>query len=335
MYRAAVVGCGRIGSRVSSDPRVKGVYSHAAAYVAHAKTQLVAVCDIDAGRARDCSQEWGLEGYFVDVQQMLDAVRPDIVSVCTPTATHEDVLYRAMSSPGVVGVLAEKPLTGRLDAAERLLRFSQDQGVVVAVNYSRRYAGNLEKAREIFASGGIGELQAVGGYYTQGLFHGGTHWLDLLRWFAGEVFEAQAMPLGDSRSDNGNVDFMLRLGGGIHALVHGCDETHYTLFEMDLVGTAGRMTIGDLGHRIDIYSVGENPDYSGYRSLLPVEVRREGLGDVTLRAVDDLVACLLDGTALRCSAKDGVAVLRIAEAIQQSAHSGRTVVVSEVDGTGS
>jgi hypothetical protein len=51
-YRAAVVGCGRIGSTLADDPLLAGdVMTHAEAYVVCPDTELVAVVDTDQRRA--------------------------------------------------------------------------------------------------------------------------------------------------------------------------------------------------------------------------------------------------------------------------------------------
>jgi len=48
--------------------------------------------------------------YRTDVAHLLAEQNPDIVSVCTPDATHADILYTVLKTTGVRAVLAEKPL---------------------------------------------------------------------------------------------------------------------------------------------------------------------------------------------------------------------------------
>ena len=70
-YRAAVIGCGKIGSEYADDPRIRDIYTHAGAYTACPDTELVAVCDIDPARAKRCADRWGVRSSFVDFRAML------------------------------------------------------------------------------------------------------------------------------------------------------------------------------------------------------------------------------------------------------------------------
>ena len=87
-YRAAVVGCGRIGVTMEEDPRRLLPATHAGAYSACPRTELVAVVDVDAERVAHATRLFsGVRG-FTSVEAMLDVVRPEIVSVATPAGQH-------------------------------------------------------------------------------------------------------------------------------------------------------------------------------------------------------------------------------------------------------
>src|ERR1700687_2986371 len=83
--------------------------AHAAGYRKVAdQARLVAVADIDLGRARAAAAEWGLEHAFADDRELLDLKEVDAVSVCT--------FNRAHCAPAVAAleagkhVLVEKPM---------------------------------------------------------------------------------------------------------------------------------------------------------------------------------------------------------------------------------
>src|SRR3954454_6696667 len=113
--RAAVIGCGRIGSELAETAHALGVQSHAGAFAASAHTELVAVCDADAARATRAGELWGVPA-FVDVGDLLRSARPEVVAVAPPAATHAAVAGAVLAASGVRGALVEKPLA--LDAAE-------------------------------------------------------------------------------------------------------------------------------------------------------------------------------------------------------------------------
>ena len=79
--RAALIGCGKMGSEYSSDIQQSGVYSHAHAYSAHPDTELVAVCDADLRRAKTFADQWNVSAHFDDYREMLAVAQPELVSI--------------------------------------------------------------------------------------------------------------------------------------------------------------------------------------------------------------------------------------------------------------
>jgi predicted dehydrogenase len=325
IYRAALVGCGKIGSELADDARVRGIYSHAGAYAACPEIKLAAVCDSDPVKLQRCSERWHVPACYCDPMKMLAEQRPDIVSICTPDATHADLTRAALETPGVRAVLAEKPLATELQAARELVHLAAKRKVVLAVNYSRRYAQSHQKLRELLRSGAIGEIQTVGGYYTKGTLHNGTHWFDLARYLVGEVTRAWGADVRQERGDDPTLDAFLGFASGASAHLQGCDDSSFGIFEMDLIGTRGRVRLVESGHVVETYRVEDSPYCTGYRTLACSQRVAGGLQDVLLHAVEDVVHCLEEGCQPRCAGADGVAALEIAFAVRESARSGQIV----------
>jgi predicted dehydrogenase len=329
MLRAAVIGCGKIGSEFADDPRVPGIYTHAGAYAACAATELAGVCDVDPERAERCAARWGLTAPFTDAAALLDRLHPDLVSICTPDATHASLLELVLRTPGVRGVLAEKPLALDLDTAVQLSALAAERGVVLAVNYSRRYASGHRAARDLIAGGGIGRVQTLSGFYTKGVRHNGSHWFDLARWIAGAIASVESFPAAPAYGVDPTPDVRLQFVSGASAYLHGCAADAFTVFEMDVVATAGRVRFSEAGHRIDTYRTVPDPRYGGYTALQHESSRDGGLTDVLLAAVEDLVAAVDAGVAPRCTGADGVEALRIAAAAADSLASSSVVTLEE------
>jgi predicted dehydrogenase len=319
--RAAVIGCGKIGSEFADDPRVRGVYTHAGAYSAVKRVQLAGVCDVDSARAERCARRWSVPRAFTDAHRLLAEVSPEIVSVCTPDATHADVLRAVLAAPSVRGVLAEKPLAASAAEAAELVALAEDRGIVLAVNYVRRYAAGHRNVKDALASRAVGDVLSVTGIYSGGLVHNGSHWLDLARWLIGEVVAVQAH--GSDAAPDGNPDVTLELAGGVTAFLRGCRDSEFSAFEADILGTKGRIRLVDSGHRIERYGVGDSPYYSGYRVLAAGGIEAGGIEDAMTGAVDDLLTCVATGRTPQCSGRDGVAALAVAEAAFRSFKTGR------------
>lgn len=325
ILRAAVVGCGFIGSE-ADGPLVDGIHSHAGAYTRSAGTTLVAVCDTDADKAGRCAVRWGAAPYQ-DYREMLAEQQPNVVSVCTPDETHFDVLKSVMSAASVRGVLAEKPLALSLGEAEEIEGLASKRAVTLAVNYTRRYAGSHRKLKEFIASGGIGEVQAVGGYYTKGIVHNGTHWFDLARFLVGDIKRVWGRDVLREGGPDPTLDALIEFENGAAGHLQACRAGAHTLFEMDLVGTRGRVQLIDSGHVFRTFEVADSLRNPGRRILIPVEGLSGGLEDALLNAVDDLAHAVETSGSPLCSAADAIDALKVALGARSSALSGAMVEI--------
>jgi predicted dehydrogenase len=147
----------------------------------------------------------------------------------------------------------------------------------------------------------------------------GTHWLDLARYLAGEVKGIQGQDRLHEESSDPTLDVELAFVNGAHGSLFGLDARHFAHFEMDLVGTAGRIRLTDFGHDLEVYEVVPSPRYRGYRELARSESRLRGdLKDILLHVVVDIVRCLEEGGQPRCTGYDGVVALEMAFAARAS-----------------
>ncbi len=120
--RVAVVGVGHHGRH------------HARIYGALPGVCLAAVCDTNAGRARDVAEGFGAQavGRLSDLPADLDAV-----SVAVPAASHEETAQFFLARG--VAVLLEKPVTGSAAAVRRLARVAARSGAVLVPGFIERF----------------------------------------------------------------------------------------------------------------------------------------------------------------------------------------------------
>lgn len=326
-YRAAIVGCGLIGSEFSDTASLAGVWSHAEAYTLCDSTDLVAVCDPDPAKLAACGQRWGVAGRYADFSRLLDEARPEIVSICAPDDRHHALVREALSHASVRAVLAEKPLALELAQAKELVEQAAARGVVLAVNYTRRYAAGFERAREWIAAGALGKIQTVSGYFTKGTLHNGSHWFDLAEYLVGPVQSVTAMDRLREGGSDPTLDVLLRFESGASGFLHGCDSRAYALFEMDVIGSEGRLRIVDSGFTIEMHQLEPSPFGAGYRRLACREAIAGGLPQALLRAVEDTVRCVSDGATPKSPGNAAVRALGIGLAAHRSAQTGQPVAL--------
>jgi predicted dehydrogenase len=120
--RVAVVGVGYLGR------------FHAEKYAAHPGAELVAVVDVDTGRAHTVAADLGVEA--LTNHQAL-AGRIDCASVSVPTREHYRVAADLLEAG--IDVLVEKPLTGTVDEGKALVELAVRCGRVLQVGHLERF----------------------------------------------------------------------------------------------------------------------------------------------------------------------------------------------------
>ncbi|HEY9102742.1 Gfo/Idh/MocA family oxidoreductase [Chitinimonas sp.] len=324
--KAGLVGCGRIGCEFDEDADRVGIYTHAAAYRAAEGVALWAIADADPAKLANCGERYGIppERRYTDAAQMLAKEPLDLLSIAAPDRLHAPLAKLAATAPRLRGLLLEKPLALDLDEGRAVLNQLQARGLAVVVNYSRRFCPAHAKLKTALAEGRLGRIQQVSGYYGKGVKHNGGHWLDLLRYLLGPLVSVQAWPSQASDYEGDPTpDLRITLAGGVTASLLGTDHLHYSLFEMDIVAEQGRVRITESGHCIAWYAAAESPYYAGYRLPVLTDTDTSGMRDLLLGAVENLRDTVLERTASRCDAEDGLLALCAADAACRSMLSGK------------
>jgi predicted dehydrogenase len=166
-------------------------------------------------------------------------------------------------------------------------------------------------------------VQQVAFYYTAGIANTGSHMFDLLRFFFGEAEWVRAV-LSENRSPNPqdpNIDGLVKFRSGALATVQACDAESFSIFEMDCIGTNGRLRTTHGGFDVDFYYVAESQRFSGYRDILkgspPFKV--DGPREFFTSGVRHLVECMQGKAKPISSGEDGRASLELICAFHQSA----------------
>ncbi|HVU25413.1 MAG TPA: Gfo/Idh/MocA family oxidoreductase [Opitutus sp.] len=180
--KVAIVGCGRPQISLQGFGMA---HRHMAGYRASGRCTLAAVADISEANARAfVAEHQPAAAVFADYREMMDRVRPDVVSVCLWPHLHaESVGAIAPFRPRAI--LCEKPMDIHWDAALRMHATCREHGVLLAINHQRRFNLPLAKARELLEGGAIGRLRRLEGAWHN-LADAGTHVLDLMFCFNGD-----------------------------------------------------------------------------------------------------------------------------------------------------
>ncbi|MFB6146489.1 MAG: D-xylose 1-dehydrogenase Gfo6 [Halobacteriaceae archaeon] len=88
----------------------------------------------------------------------------DAVYVCTPNATHLDLVETAADLGN--DVLCEKPMEASVDRAEALVAACRDAGVTLMIAYRMHTEPAVRRAREFVRAGGVGDPLQVHGHMS-------------------------------------------------------------------------------------------------------------------------------------------------------------------------
>jgi len=322
-FRAGIVGCGRIGSEFDDDPKRKYVASHCGAYKLVGEAELVAICDINPEKLEKCGKRWGISSRYQNYEEMLAREQIDILSICTPPSSHFEILKEAVSE-GVKAVFCEKPISSSLQEADEMIRLCQKEGVILQIDHQRRFDRFIQEVREFIREGKLGDIQQITFYYTAGIANTGSHLFDLLRFFFGEVEWVRGVYSRNlsPNPDDLNIDGFLKFRDGPFCSVQACDVRAYLVFEMNTLGTLGRLNLTRSGFDVEFYEVKESELFSGYNELFraPSPIAKDTPKDFMVNGVRHLVECLREKRKSISSGEDGKAALEIIYAFTESAN---------------
>ncbi|MFQ5879832.1 MAG: Gfo/Idh/MocA family protein, partial [Dehalococcoidia bacterium] len=264
----------------------------------------------------------------------------DVVYITTPNSLHCGQTLQAAQAGK--HVLCEKPMALSVADALTMIRACRDANVTLGVSLQNRHHPAHVEARRQVQKGDAGQVTVATAQYSHdfrpdfrwsnwhwrgdlamagggSLMGMGLHCIDLLRFVLGrEVETAYAFSdedLGAGRPDETTV-CLLRFQGPVHALVINSIHVPHARNDLVLYGSQARIegvdTVGMpwKGHlRITKGDVTTEVSYPSDKPTFGLFVR----------VVEDFNRAVLTGTEPAATGADGLALVRIADAIQGSA----------------
>lgn len=296
-YRAAIIGCGNIAGKWNDDPSIKNALTHARALEMHPQTTLVACCDTDSTRAEAFSRRWGLRNWYLSVGELLSREEIDIVSICVPTHYHREIVAKIMEALPGAGrlqlVLLEKPVAATMADTMAIATDLDSAGLACSVNYIRRFDRVLQSVKHIISSLEMGAAQQFRARYTKGLLNNGSHLVNLLRFYFGDISHWDILDSFQECANDSTVSLFITFKNGVRGTIQGLKEECYSIFDLDVMLEQGVVSILDFGNRIEVMRVGSDTVYPSYRVLQrePVRVNTD-LGNAVYHYLDNSINSL-------------------------------------------
>ena len=308
--------------------------------------QLLAVADVDAGRARRTAQELEIENSFGSLEAMLECKGLDAVVISTPDKFHAAAV-KTVAAAGK-DMLCEKPLALTLSDASELLDAVGKSGVRLQVGFMRRYDPAYSSAKTRIEAGEIGVplvFKSIGrdkygaplSAYTPNLsgmlfYTNSIHDFDLARWLIqDEVAEVHAYTTVASRPE------LAQFGDVVAGIVNlkfdhgaiGNIESHSNAIygydvRTEIVGSTGSIFIGSLHHTpvtLLTRDGGTQPTADHFLTTF---------ASAYVAEMQDFVDTILNDRPPRVTAEDGLKALAIAVAADESHVQGKPRQVAPV-----
>lgn len=313
----AIIGCGNIAGGFDRDrPDTALPYTHAGAYRRHGGFRVVACMDPDTDRCDNFARRWGVPDCYDNLPSLMaDHADIDIISICSPNALHGSQLEAILAIRPKL-VFCEKPLTDSVPLAEHVIERYARSGVMLAVNYTRRWAPDVIAHAASLRRGDWGSVRSVSGIYTKGIAHNGSHLVDLLHLILGPLtVEAAGRGKRDHWTEDPTVTALLRSVDGVPVTLSIGDARDYALFEMEIVTEKGTIRMEDGGSRWRIRRVIEDARFAGYRQLDQGYEQPGEYDKAMMSAMTNLHDAVTYGAPLACTGNDALAAQRICNEI--------------------
>lgn len=336
-YKFALVGCGRIAKRHAE--LLSGVVSGA---------KLVAVCDINADKARAFGEKYGVE-WYQSMDEMMSRAQPDVVSVLTPSGMHRDHVLQL--APYGKHIVVEKPMALTLDDADAMISACDTHGCRLFVVKQNRFNVPVVKLREAMEKKRFGKLVMgtvrvrwcrTQAYYDMDAWRGtwaldggvltnqASHHVDLLEWMMGDVesvFARSTTALVNIESEDTAIAVLKFRNGAL-----GCIEATTATRPKDLegsisiLGEKGTVEIGGFAvNQMKIWSFADpepdDADVMQKYSVNPPNVY--GFGHQAY--YEHVLDCLQSGRQQLVDGLEGRRSIELISAIYESIETGREV----------
>src|SRR4051812_44463685 len=306
--------------------------------------ELALVVDRDEKRAKTLAEPLGAQ---VATDWRVAIADPEIsaVLVLTYPDTHAEIAIAALEAGK--DVLCEKPLTRTEDEARALLAAAEKSGRTLKCGFNHRHHPAVLEAYRLFQSGLIGKPVFGRGRYGIGgrtgiesewrsdpaivaggqLMEQGIHLIDLFVWFLGKVSRVTGFTSTNRwpiqpLEDNGFA--LLQTTEGVIASVHSSLTQWTNLFELEIFGEKGSLTVRGLGASYGVEElIVSQHDPTAPFSHKTIEYRG---GDSSWKSEwEEFTRAIEERREPLGNGEDGLLAMRIVNAVYSAAKSGQAV----------
>ncbi len=324
------------------------------------RAELVAVCDLVEAKLASAKKKYPDIVTYTDFDEMIRVERPDIVSICLPSAMHAEYAVRAMEAG--CNVLIEKPIDITVENAMKIEEARARLGRVAGVVHQNRYNVPMAPMKKAVEDGRLGKL-VLGSfavkwfreqsYYENGwhgtwamdgggsLMNQSVHTVDLMQWLMGmpaSVSSVMGIYNHSIETEDMTVSTLKFENGAVASFISTTCAYPGISTDIQLYGTKGSIEAD--ADVLKTWKLSDSDDedeeeeemlslYGGGNGR--AEERNPGLLTGHRAIVEDMISAVLDGHEPRIMPKEAMKSVRIVEAIYESARTGKEVAIKAED----
>ena len=238
---------------------------HARIFAGRADVDFRAVCGRTAERTKARAEEFAVH-WYLDLEEMLDKERPDLVSLCLPNKEHFETTLQVIRAG--FPLFVEKPLVFDEQEADILLDEAATRNLFFAINFNHLYARPVAMAHRAIQEGRLGELAfATWRFGGEGpscpehenLIETQCHGFDMLEFLCGPIVSVMAEMTGPGARTNSTMVLALRFANGSVGSLVGTYDSSYAYertHQLEINGTQGRVLVDDTVGRYSFQAAG-------------------------------------------------------------------------------
>jgi len=142
MLKVAIIGCGKIAD------------AHAFQIQRIAGCEIVGACDKEELMAKQLCERFRVKRYFSDLNELLNAVHPDVVHITTPPQSHFEVGRQCLEKG--CHIYLEKPFTVNTAEAEQLIGLANRIDKKITVGHDAQFSEVSRRMRKLVRDGYLG-----------------------------------------------------------------------------------------------------------------------------------------------------------------------------------
>jgi predicted dehydrogenase len=322
--------------------------AHIEAHLRVGRSRVAALCDRDPARLTEAGERFGVERRYRSATELCADRGVQAVSINTGDDDHVEPFLQAVEHRK--HVLVEKPLANSPADVNRMVEAARraDPSLRIAVGYILRFNPVFEAVHRLCQEGSIGEIFCMEADYVHNLLYqarqndpvsganwylerempmvgGGSHPLDLLRWFSGrEVTEvvgfSNRIAFPEMHYDDCAVALYRFVGGAVAkvAALYAPRREMAAYYNLRIYGTRGTVERDTVALSRD--------DADVHPAFVPIAADRVS-GHPYDREIGDWLNAIETGRPPRCDLFDGAASTMAALLATQAMGTGRAAAI--------